>query len=528
MKQLQSVTSSIFWRTIIGKRGMGAILVWMMSFLFVTFSAPAFSAIGGGFPPPVVAIVSPAPNSNFTLGTPVGLIGTSTSGLVGISATGWVLYSKPAGSAATITQTTFSGSNPSYATFTPDVAGAYVVVFTAKDSLGQEASAAIQVNALLAVPIANAGADISVALGGVVNLDGSGSTGTITSYSWNILSTPAGSNATLSDNSIVNPTFVADKAGTYMLRLTVANSSGSASDDVAVSTINTKPVADAGVDLSGLIGSVVQLNGSQSYDSEGDAITYQWILITVPVGSAAVLSDPTAVNPTFTLDKVGTYIAQLIVNDGKVDSDPDTVAISTINTPPLANAGSSQSVPVGTLVTLDGSGSLDAEGDSLSYAWSFTSKPAGSAAVLANPASVHPTFTPDLGGNYVIQLIVNDGQVNSLPSTVSVLATISQTGVINKIQNLETTISGINSNVLKNKNMQKTLNNKLNSVIQGIEAHEYADALSQLQGDVLGKVDGCAVQNAPDKNDWILDCNVQSVIYAQVQSIIADIRALGQ
>lgn len=522
MKQLQRVTSSIFWETLKGKGIIGTILVWMMSLMLVTFSAPAFSAIVN---PPVVQIVSPSAGANVVVGQQVSLIANASSG-IGIATTEWSIVFRPIGGTSVITQTSPSGSQTSFAVFTPNVAGSYVIEFLARDLIGQDRFTTIQLNAQPALPVANAGPDIPIALNGVVNLDGSGSTGTITGYSWVFLTKPAGSTAALSNSSIVNPTFVADVAGTYTLKLTVANSAGSASDEVAVSTINSKPVADAGVDLSGLVGSATQLNGSQSYDPDGDAITYHWILATVPAGSTATLSNPTVVNPSLILDKPGTYIAQLIVNDGQVTSDPDTVAINTSNTPPVANAGSSKSVPVGTLVNLNGNASFDADGGALTYAWSFTSKPAGSLAVLANAAAVITTFTPDVAGSYVIQLVVNDGLVNSAPSTVSVMATISQTTVINQIQNLQTTISGINSDVLKNKNMQKTLNNKLNSVIQSVEAHDYADALSQLQGDILGKVDGCAANNAPDKNDWILDCNVQSVIYAQVQAIIASIQGL--
>ena len=40
--------------------------------------------------------------------------------------------------------------------------------------------------------------------------------------------------------------------------------------------------------------------------------------------------------------------------------------------------------------------------------------------------------------------------------------------------------------------MQNALLNKLNAVIASIQADNYADALAQLQIDILGKTDGCA------------------------------------
>src|SRR5262245_21792591 len=92
----------------------------------------------------------------------------------------------------------------------------------------------------------------------------------------------------------------------------------------------------------------------------------------------------------------------------------DVVLIRVVaNTPPMANAGPDQTVKVGQTVTLDGSGSTDADGDPLSYQWSFVVRPTGSQATLSNSAVVHPTFVVDRPGTYTVQLVVNDGKTNS-------------------------------------------------------------------------------------------------------------------
>jgi hypothetical protein len=61
-------------------------------------------------------------------------------------------------------------------------------------------------------------------------------------------------------------------------------------------------------------------------------------------------------------------------------------------------------------VQLDGSASSDVDGDPLTYSWTFVSVPAGSTAVLSNPAAVKPTFVVNLKGTYVVQLVVNTGK----------------------------------------------------------------------------------------------------------------------
>ena len=104
-----------------------------------------------------------------------------------------------------------------------------------------------------------------------------------------------------------------------------------------VTAQNSPPVANAGPDQNVSVGATVSLNGSGSSDVDGNPLTYSWSLISVPPGSGATLVNPTAVNPTFVADMPGTYVVQLIVNDGLVDSAPDEVVISATGPAPGAN-----------------------------------------------------------------------------------------------------------------------------------------------------------------------------------------------
>jgi hypothetical protein len=79
------------------------------------------------------------------------------------------------------------------------------------------------------------------------------------------------------------------------------------------------------------------------------------------------------------------------------------------NRAPNAMAGADQSVTVGVQVTLNGSSSSDPDGDALTYSWSFSSRPTGSAASLEGATAATPRFTPDVGGIYTLTLTVDDG-----------------------------------------------------------------------------------------------------------------------
>ena len=189
---------------------------------------------------------------------------------------------------------------------------------------------------------------------------------------------------------------------------------------------NLPPTANAGPDQIVPVGGLVQLDGTGSSDPEDSPLTYTWILNTRPAGSAAILSATNIANPTFVADIAGTYVAQLLVNDGEINSPSDTITITTQNRAPTANAGPDQSnIAINATVSLTGAASGDPDGDSITYAWSLILRPAGSAAVLVNPTTATPSFVADVAGRYRAQLVVSDGQLNSLTDTVDV-TTVNQ------------------------------------------------------------------------------------------------------
>jgi subtilisin family serine protease len=89
---------------------------------------------------------------------------------------------------------------------------------------------------------------------------------------------------------------------------------------------------------------------------------------------------------------------------------------------PIANAGPDQVVPTGVSVTLDGSASFDPGGQEIFYNWSMVSKPNGSAAAIADKTKEITCFKADLDGLYRVKLVVNNGEKESSPDTVTIRA----------------------------------------------------------------------------------------------------------
>ncbi|MHC4648586.1 MAG: PKD domain-containing protein, partial [Planctomycetota bacterium] len=89
------------------------------------------------------------------------------------------------------------------------------------------------------------------------------------------------------------------------------------------------------------------------------------------------------------------------------------------NLRPVANAGPDQSFSdIPALITLNGRGSLDDNGDALAYHWQ---RSAGPHVDLDDSNAVGPSFVPQEHGGYVFELVVSDGVLDSFADTVFVV-----------------------------------------------------------------------------------------------------------
>ncbi len=157
--------------------------------------------------------------------------------------------------------------------------------------------------------------------------------------------------------------------------------------------------------------------------------TYQW------QADGADISGATSSAYTLTTAEIGkviTVTASFTDGGGRQESRTSaaTAAVRAANEPPMASAGSNQTVNEGATVTLDGSGTTDpdiATGDTLTYLWAQT-QTSGTTVTLNDTSAVSPTFTAPVrqtmtDGNLMFTLTVTDSENETSTATVTISVT---------------------------------------------------------------------------------------------------------
>ena len=300
---------------------------------------------------------------------------------------------------------------------TPDIQGLFGITLQVSDGhrLSNIDHVVVQVGGGNACPVADAGVDIVTGTGSPVTLDGSGSTdedvsddedGQQLAFIWHLSLVPAESLLTDSDiffQGTSHPVIIPDIPGTYILQLRVEDGLCTSLPDyvtVQASYGNLAPIADAGQSqlLTPCSASQISLDGTASYDPEGQPLNYAWSFTSVPNGSDvanAFLDGRFTESPSFNWDVPGMYTLELRVDDDELTSQPDYVAVQAVpslpNGAPVASAGEDIVIEVSASCTtsgytggtctpcgsrsavVDAGGSYDPDDDQLNYQWDLQS-----------------------------------------------------------------------------------------------------------------------------------------------------------
>lgn len=258
-------------------------------------------------------------------------------------------------------------------------------------------------------PVTNAGDNQSVT-DTLAFLDGTASTDNvhISYYEWSQVSGP--NTAVIDLPASPTPMISNLITGNYVFKLkTTDNGWFSDSAGVTISVggavpSNQSPVVDAGSDKSIIIPlSSVSITGD-AYDIDGRIITYSWTQVSGP-STGTIVSAASRITDIQDL-VFGTYVFRLTATDNLGATGTDDVTIHVFaNHPPVAVAGSPQSISLPlNIVSLNGSGS-DIDGNPITFSWSQVS---GGSATITNPTSASTTVTGLVQGTYKFRLTVTD------------------------------------------------------------------------------------------------------------------------
>ncbi|MEE2732454.1 MAG: YHYH protein [Pseudomonadota bacterium] len=208
---------------------------------------------------------------------------------------------------------------------------------------------------------------------------------------------------------------------------TVADAFGLSGVDIAATVPTDLNAVSAADDAAGNYGTVLAIV-SQYQSDQGSTLQQALDTLTTDLSDGTFSPDRKT-----DLSAAATNLSSSSVS-GNVNSTVVSDLVSDIqdyedNTAPVAIAGADVTAPTGSRVDLDGSASSDQDNDSLAYSWTFSSLPQGSAASISNSGSVMPSFVPDVEGDYIVQLMVNDGE--DTHSDVVTVTADTKTWVIN-------------------------------------------------------------------------------------------------
>lgn len=182
---------------------------------------------------------------------------------------------------------------------------------------------------------------------------------------------------------------------------------GSGCEDSTEDPVNPL-TAEAGEEQEVEAGFQTVLDASQSVNSTGQPMSYEWRLIQKPEGAEVTTSNLTKAAVNFSANKVGDYVFELIVTyQSWKATDQVVIRVKEATEARLvANAGEDRFASLSQEVQLSALGSVNELGGAMEFIWEMIQKPQGSLSQIRFSDDAVTSFVPDAIGEYLIKLTV--------------------------------------------------------------------------------------------------------------------------
>ncbi len=288
-------------------------------------------------------------------------------------------------------------------------------------------------------PVVNAGPDQTIilpnsfALNGTATDDGLPNPPGALTYSWMMMSGPAGGTVTFANPAVLRTTATFSVAGSYDLMITADDGAVQSTDMATFTVLPATPLPLPPSITSQPSNQTVTAGQTATFSivATGTApLTYQWQKNLANIAGATGTTYTTPA--TTTADTGSTYRCTVTNSAGSATS---TLATLTVNAPvpppqpvnkaPVVNAGPDQTIRLPNPVTLNGTATDDGLPNppgALTYNWMMMSGPAGGTVTFANPLALQTTATFSVAGSYDLMIMADDTALQSTDmATITVL-----------------------------------------------------------------------------------------------------------
>lgn len=212
-----------------------------------------------------------------------------------------------------------------------------------------------------------------------------------------------------------------DDGTTYTFTVTASNGGGTSPSSEPSNAITTPDVPGA---PTGVTAAAVRrepaatLSWNAPASDGGRPLTGYTVVVSPPAPSAVIsVSGTTAVVSGLAFGTAYTFQVAAVNAVGTSAGSGASNAVTPMpNQAPVLDVSGPTTYPVGAYALPDATRTFDPDGDPVSFAWTLTSVPPGSEAVLYDAGTPRPSFLADRRGSFLLTLIATDGTASSTAS----------------------------------------------------------------------------------------------------------------
>jgi PKD-like domain/Secretion system C-terminal sorting domain/Immunoglobulin I-set domain len=311
----------------------------------------------------------------------------------------------------------FSSTTSNTATLTPTASGTYNLVWTISNAPCTASTSTVTITVNESPTASNAGSGQTICVGTTATM--AANVPSVGTGAWSIVSSPNTNNNQFNDATDAAAVFTPTVSGTYNLVWTISNTPCTASTSTVTIIVTAQPTASN----AGSNQTICQGTAATMAANSPSVGTGAWSIASGPDSDLAQFSSTAANNASFTPTATsGTYELVWTISNAPCTASTSTVTITVNEAPTASNAGSGQTICVGTTATM--AANVPSVGTG---AWSIVSSPNTNNNQFNDATDAAAVFTPTVSGTYNLVWTISNAPCTASTSTVTIIVTAQPT-----------------------------------------------------------------------------------------------------